>query len=286
MELPKDLHSSMASDRARLVRTPSDVVPPARSTNGMNSAPHARVQSQHGVIFEQTGNGGFVPGLAISEEPEGMISASALAAVLDEEEDEEDLGTQNGVMHDGEWYDERSPTSERFFPQSHGQGEISSYQPQHQDPRVAHSSNAQSATLTPPPRSSSRSGSMGPRGNGNTPTQLELPQRQLQPQQFADKPRYALTDSGPTSVPSSPVHPGIRRAVSDTLPYSQSEPSSPSSPSATGMGSGTLTPPMRRGQRAVSGANAKYATFEEMGIQGKGMAQAQAEKDAKDCVIM
>ena len=77
--------------------------------------------------------------------------------------------------------------------------------------------------------------------------------------------------------------------MSDTYvqPHSQSEPNSPNSPSATGMGSGTLTPPMRRGgAKSASGLSPKYATFEEMGIQGKGIAQAQAEKDAKDCVIM
>lgn len=108
MDLPRDLHTSMASDRARLVRTPSDVVPPpvsVRSMNGMNGAPHARVQSQHGVIIEHAAHVDYVPGLAISEEPE-VLSTAELAAALDNEE--EDLGTHSGVMHDGGWYEEVS----------------------------------------------------------------------------------------------------------------------------------------------------------------------------------
>ena len=93
------------------------------------------------------------------------------------------------------------------------------------------------------------------------------------PQAFPDKPRFTLTDGGPASAPSMPT---IRRAVSESNFHSEGE-----SPLSSG-----LTPPGRRVGREsrVPSSPSKYNTFEDMGIQGKSQAQAQAED--KECVIM
>lgn len=101
-------------------------------------------------------------------------------------------------------------------------------------------------------------------------------------QAFADRPRFTLTDDGPSSIPPD-AHPGIRRAVSDSNFHSSHSHSGADEESESWLSDG-LTPPMRRAGRGPASPS-KYNTFEDMGIQGKSQAQAQAEKD-KDCVIM
>ncbi|EJD00896.1 uncharacterized protein FOMMEDRAFT_21363 [Fomitiporia mediterranea MF3/22] len=287
--LPNNLHAEVALDRGRFShdgpeRSGARSITQARTTA---ADPHVRVQSLHGVIIE---HGHFMPDEkygVIEEEPEEkVLSGAELAAALDREEDneEEDIGTQRAVMHEAQWYEERSPKSAASFSAMQSQQP----QPQHRSfaPRQSSLENSspqrqaqpqaqfhayprsilqnRTETLSPPPRSSSCS------------VPSSAPSHQ---QAFPDRPRFTLTDDGPISAPSSPgghQHPGIRRTVSDTHPNTQSEPSSP------GLG---VTPPLRRGAKSQPGTP-KYATFEDMGIRGKGMAQAQAEKDAKDCVIM
>lgn len=114
---------------------------------------------------------------------------------------------------------------------------------------------SQSQPLRPPPRSSSYS---------NAP--------QFQERQLPDHERYSLVDSGPIAAPVA------RRVASDSgaLPSRERV-------------SGGLTPPRQRRQHVgVSPPNSasKYATFEEMGIRGRGIAEVQAEKVDRDCVIM
>ncbi|KAI5124792.1 hypothetical protein M0805_005426 [Coniferiporia weirii] len=262
------------------------------TSSSINENPYSRVQSLHGVIEHPARP---VQGGAIAEEPapeSRLVSSSDLAREL---EREEDIGTQRAALNSAEWYEERkqTSTSRQHSPQLHQpQGrkfsprqsslrtdtpvsEQSHHQQQgYSQPR--HDSLGHPGTLSPLPRSSSWS-SAGQ-------------------QQFPDRQRFNLVDSGPISAPSSPVTAGTGRAVSDSY-------SAPGSPTHFGPPGGTrghpssagFAPPQRRSPRggpttlpSSAGSQSgtpKYATFQEMGIRGRGMAEAQAE-DAKECVIM
>ncbi|THH08133.1 hypothetical protein EW145_g2915 [Phellinidium pouzarii] len=247
-------------------------------SSSINENPHSRVQSLHGVIGHalhiRPGQDG-----EILEEPEPESESQILTTeeLMSGLNREEDIGTQREVLNSADWYEERSPRSSptqeqypqpRFTPRQSSpraespSSEFSQYQQNgYSQPRYG--ALGQPGTLSPPPRSSGASGS--------------------EQQRFPDRQRFQLVDGGAISDPASPIF--ARRAVSesDTTPNSRD--------SSLRGHSGGLTPPLRRSPRGESPAGSqpgtpKYATFEEMGIRGRGIAEAQAEKEGKDCIVM
>ncbi|KAH8113615.1 hypothetical protein DFH11DRAFT_1544845 [Phellopilus nigrolimitatus] len=288
----------VASDR--LVESEEQLAASPSSSTVLNEIPLKRVRSLHGVIEHSAPPSPVEPQEGISHTEALAFMNYASSSSMDESRDtprkapqvltadelakeldrEEDIGTQDEALRSAEWYEERgaavvSPSQEQF-PQN--QLQERTYSPRQSSLRTT------SYFEQPHVQAPARSGSLSPMHSlpGSPSASPTAASGRVQ---FPERQRFTLVDSGPIS-PSLSGGTGIsgRRAVSD---------------SGHGSPSDGLTPPLRRPHRGGASAppspsgtgsqptTPRYATFEEMGIRGRGMAEAQAEKkDAKDCIIM